>query len=223
MNFNYTQYVIGELIDEIEDYKIACYESEDLKSLSKIKNEIKEAEENLAKSTRNLTDEQIEFKIEEFKRFRKLSLTKYYNYISGFFQRAYSLFEGQVQTIQDKYNIPLNQQQKVGNYADFKNNTDLSETNKAVNVVKHKKGDSYKKLLEINSKFLEVSNILAELKKDKWFEYSSAILNIEFNDIINFLNEVETFWFEKIKEAENPEFQIKTPTDKKPSEPGSGK
>lgn len=200
MSINYKQYLYLWYIKELEEFKQACLDSVDLKTISKIKKTIKKEEAILKIRISAMNEEDAEDAICSFNDFKNSQISKYYNVLGAYFQKAYSIFESQTQAIQEGYKIKVKPPHE---YVDFSKYPIIDESNRMINVLKHRKGRSYNSLKESRSKFVDESEIFKSLKQS---EYSTEVLNIEFNDIINFLSEAQRVWqdiFEASKLAQN--------------------
>lgn len=191
---NYVEYQYVLMIQDLGEFKEVCVESKDLDNLKNIKEDIKIKQAIFDQEVANMPDEEIEFAVEDFKEYKNKQVTKYYHSLCAYFQRAYAIFENQVQYIQDFYGVE--NPKTPGDYIDFSKYPIINETNKAINVLKHRKGYSYNKLEESGSKYLDKSELFEDSNDSL---NSSIILNIEKNDIIKFLDEAQRVWSDKLK------------------------
>lgn len=200
MSINYKQYLYLCYIRELEEFKQACYDSADLKIIGKIKKKLKKEEAILKIRISAMNEENAEDEISNFNEFKNSQISKYYNILGAYFQKAYSIFESQTQAIQEGHKEKVKPPHE---YVDFSKYPIIDESNRMINVLKHRKGRSYNSLKESGSKFVDESEIFKSLKQS---EYSTEVLNIEFDDIIKFLNEAQRVWqdvFESSKTAKN--------------------
>lgn len=192
---NYVEYQYVLMIQDLGEFKEVCVESKDLDNLKNIKEDIKKKQTIFDQEVANTPDEEIEFAVESFNEYKNKQVTKYYHSLCAYFQRAYAIFENQVQYIQDFYGVE--NPKTPGDYIGFSKYPIINETNKVINVLKHRKGYSYNKLEESGSKYLGKSELFEDSNDSL---NSSIILNIEKNDIINFLDEAQRVWSDKLKE-----------------------
>ena len=133
--------------------------------------------------------EDIDALWESFEEFESEKIDEYYNEMTSYFKTLYAIFE--------------NQTARETRRLDFDRYPKIKEMNWAVNVMKHCKGNSYQNLVDSGSKFVqppvEFPGILERTT-------ASEVLNLEYQDMIDFCQAVRTAWNDRLNE-EQAEFR----------------
>ncbi len=195
MDFHYEDLMYHVFIKELKKQKEVVEKREDLVLKNRIIEEIKQENERVSALLQEL-DIPIEIQdglISDFQEFEAEKIIEYYNAISATFQKAYAIFE--------------NQTAKTGTTIDFKKYSKIKEMNYAVNVLKHRRGNSYNKLQAMQSKYLDSPKELLSIDPQMpanvimdniSYNYSGEILNLEHEDLIEFFDEAAQVWADEI-------------------------
>lgn len=197
MKINYYDFVVLNLIDELGRTMDFYKERHDLEIKKEIDKEIEKKLEWFEKEKQNAGDDDyyVDCLIDEYQEFIANQRFRQYNELSSYFQKVYARFENQIATYREfvenvkKRNVNFSAVEKI----DFSKYTKVQEMNWAVNVMKHAKGPSLKNLQDCNSKYVQDP---VEFKELSYGCFSDKILNIEFFDIEEFVDEAKTVWFD---------------------------
>lgn len=190
-------------ITKVEDLRFYDYASEidraeidlrkrrpDLECKNRIMNEIREQEMMIEKYSLDADEcEDIDALWDSLEEFESEKIDEYYNEMTSYFKTLYAIFE--------------NQTARETRRLDFDRYPKIKEMNWAVNVMKHCKGNSYQNLVDSGSKFVqppvEFPGILERTT-------ASEVLNLEYQDMIDFCQAVRTAWNDRLNE-EQAEFR----------------
>lgn len=197
MKMNYYDFVVLNLINELDRTMDLYKERHDLKIKEDVKKELEKKLEWFEKEKQNAGDDNyyVDCLIDEYQEFETYQIFRHYNELSSYFQKVYARFENQIATYREfvenekKINANFSAVEKI----DFSKYPKVQEMNWAVNVMKHAKGPSLKSLEEKNSKYLDKP---VEFENIDTRCVSEIILNIEFSDIKEFVDEAKTVWFD---------------------------
>ena len=193
MEFNITRIEdlrFHDYMDEITRYEQVLRKRPDLVCKKRIQDEINEQRQMLEKYSLDANEsEDIDALWESFEEFESEKIDEYYNEMTSYFKTLYAIFE--------------NQTARETRRLDFDRYPKIKEMNWAVNVMKHCKGNSYQNLVNSGSKFVqppvEFPGILERTT-------ASEVLNLEYQDMIDFCQAVRTAWNERLNE-EQAEFR----------------
>lgn len=183
-------------ITRIEDLRFYDYTSEidraeislrkrrpDLECKNRILGEIAQQKMMIENCT-EAEDYEIDSMWESFKEFESEKIDEYYNEMASEYKSLYAIFENQTA-----------QEPKL----DFSKYPKIQEMNWVVNVLKHSKGPSYQKLVDLNSKFVEEP---VEFQGILPGTTAREILNLEFQDLIDFCNQARAAWVDRLEEEQ---------------------
>ena len=179
-----------DYMDEITRYEQVLRKRPDLVCKKRIQDEINEQRQMLEKYSLDANEcEDIDALWESFEEFESEKIDEYYNEMTSYFKTLYAIFE--------------NQTARETRRLDFDRYPKIKEMNWAVNVMKHCKGNSYQNLVDSGSKFVqppvEFPGILERTT-------ASEVLNLEYQDMIDFCQAVRTAWNDRLNE-EQTEFR----------------
>lgn len=188
MRIHYEDVILRGYIQEIEELEDFYNERRDLLVKEKVEKAIKAKNEWFDKAYEELKNSGEDFDdsiiIDDYQEFASKETYKYYLELSSYFQKAYAVFENQIA--------------ESGKRIDFSKYPKVEQMNWAVNVLKHAKGKSYDNLVRVNSKFVQKPVEFSEMYQ--YYLPTGEILNLEFSDLTDFLDEVKTIWQDCIKE-----------------------
>lgn len=178
-----------DYIFEIDRYEQFLRRRPDLECKKRINEEIKQQEEMIEKYSAVGEPHEIDSLWEEFVVFESEKIDEYYNEMTSYFKTLYAIFE--------------NQTARETRRLDFSRYPKIREMNWAVNVLKHAQGPSYQNLVDNGSKFVQEPVEFTGILRGTT---ASEILNLEFQDLIDFCNEARVAWADRLKE-EQDEFE----------------
>ncbi len=191
-------------ITKVEDLRFYDYASEidraeidlrkrrpDLECKNRIMNEIREQEMMIEKYAVDAEDYEIDSLWDSFREFESEKIDEYYNEMASEYKSIYAIFENQ--TAQEPR-------------LDFTKYPKIQEMNWVVNVLKHSKGPSYQNLVNMDSKFVKEP---VEFKGILPGTTAREILNLEFEDIIDFCNQARIAWSDRLKEEQDAFYAAK--------------
>ena len=187
MQITYNQWKCINYIEELRRQREVYSHRPDLAFKKEIMKQIDEKNKEFDQKMKLLNEFQEEDLIDQYQHDVSALLINYYNELSTMFQNIYTIFENQV---------------ALESHFDLNNYPKIKEFKEVVNVLKHNNGRAYNYLKSINSKYVlhtnEFVNIIPGMT-------SKIIMNIEYNDIEEFCNEVEKAWMDRYREysAEN--------------------
>lgn len=179
-----------DYMNEITRYEQVLRKRPDFACKKRIQDEINEQRQMLEKYSLDADEcEDIDALWDSFEEFESEKIDEYYNEMTSYFKTLYAIFE--------------NQTARETRRLDFDRYPKIKEMNWAVNVMKHCKGNSYQNLVDSGSKFVqppvEFPGILERTT-------ASEVLNLEYQDMIDFCQAVRTAWNDRLNE-EQAEFR----------------
>lgn len=197
MKISYYDFVVLNLIDELDRTMDFYKERHDLKVKEDVEKEIEKKSAWFEKEKAKAEDDQayIQNLVDEYQEFETYQRFRHYNELSSYFQKVYARFENQIATYK-KFIEEI--KEKDSNFSavekiDFSKYPKVNEMNLVVNVMKHAEGRSFNGLKECNSKYLDKPVEFEDINTNC---VSDLILNIEFSDIEEFVDEAKTVWLD---------------------------
>lgn len=183
-----------DYMNEITRYEQVLRKRPDLACKKRIQDEINEQRQMLEKYSLDADEcEDIDALWDSFEEFESEKIDEYYNEMTSYFKTLYAIFE--------------NQTARETRRLDFDRYPKIKEMNWAVNVMKHCKGNSYQNLVNMDSKFVKEP---VEFKGILPGTTAREILNLEFQDIIDFCNQARIAWSDRLKEEQDAFYAAKT-------------
>ncbi len=215
MKISYNDFVVLNLIDELDRTMDLYKERHDLKVKEDVEKEIEKKIAWFEEEKAKVVDDEVYLQdlIDQFQEFATYQRFRHYNELSSYFQKVYARFENQIATYK-KFVKEI--KEKDSNFSavekiDFLKYPKVNEMNLAVNVMKHAEGRSFNGLKESNSKYLEKPVEFEDINTNC---VSDLILNIEFSDIEEFVKEAKTVWLDvyeqnkKLREESKKEKEV---------------
>lgn len=191
MQISYKEMVLSGYIDEIR-HQQKIYQKQNRMYKYFIQQEISEMDEKFDSQVKDADTYEENCLIDDYQENLSLIMIGYYNELSSMIQKLYSIFENQV-SHESRFDLTMYPK--------------INEMKDVVNVLKHNNGRSYNVLKANNSKFLEPSKEFSDIQSGMC---SSIVLNLEYDDIDGFCDEVAKAWGDRITEYKNEQKAIKT-------------
>lgn len=173
-----------EYISEIDRAEQVLRKRPDLTCKNRILNELEEQRMMIEKYSIDGEDYEVDSLWESYNELESEKIDEYYNEMASLYKSLYAIFENQTA------------KERKLNYSRYPK---IQEMNWVVNVLKHSKGPSYQKLVDIDSKFIkepvEFQGILPGTT-------AREILNLEYQDLIDFCNQARVAWMERLEEEQ---------------------
>lgn len=195
MKIDFIDWIVLGFADDLDRTLQNCSEKEYLELKEKINAKIEHLDERIETGQEDIyMDEFGEVSAED----RESKIVDYrmeqYDKLSSYFQKLYARFENQLAICEKKFD-PINKG-RVFQRVNLRRYPIVNQTNLAVNVMKHGVGRSYDELKNLNSKFVQEPVEFGDMDKDY---VDDVILNIEYSDLKNFVNEAKKLWWDVAK------------------------
>lgn len=180
MKYDYQQWQFVSYINEICRLR-QIYEKKDRLNREFVENEIALKSKEFDSKIKDANEYEESDLIDDYQDYVNILMGDYYNELAAMFQRMYAIFENQV---------------ALESHFDLTKYPKIFEVKNAVNVLKHREGRSYNALKAAHSKFIEPSKQFENITSG----CSSIVLNIEFQDLLEFCDEAVKAWQDRLNE-----------------------